>query len=102
MQDMTPKSELLKKLGGFVRVAPIESQRSGEAVRNQYKIVFENGTAFQSYDTFIGCRINGNLYLTENHDYSVTTSKYCTEWCGYNAKERREGLKSGKFYPVGE
>ena len=90
-------SEIKAKLGNFVRVNPIESPRSGEAVRNQYELVFENGNAFQSYETLIGIRTGGKLYLTDDHTYSTTTSKWCREWCGYNAKERREGLKNGKF-----
>ena len=90
-------SEIKAKLGNFVKVRPIESPRSGEAVRNQYELVFEKGTAFQSYNTLIGIRIGGKLYLTNDHSCSTTTSKWCGEWCGYNGKERREGLKNGKF-----
>lgn len=90
-------SEIKSRLGNFVKVRPIESPRSGEAVRNQYELVFENGTAFQSHNTFIGARIDGKLYLTANHVYSTTTSKWCREWCGYDSKERKEGLENGKF-----
>jgi hypothetical protein len=57
----------------------------------------ENGRAFQSYDSLIAVRYNGNLYLTEDHDYSNTTSKYATEWTGYTTQERRQGLKDGRF-----
>ena len=88
-------SSIKRKLGRFVKVAPIISERSGEAVRNQYEIVFEHGYAFQSYNSLIGIRTGGKLYLTEKHDFSTTTSKYCTAWCGYNGKERRAGLKDG-------
>lgn len=90
-------SVIKKKLGRFIRVRPIISDRSGEAVRNQYEIIFEHGNAFQSYDSLIGIRMGGKLYLTDCHDYSTTTSKYCTAWCGWNGKERRAGLDSGKF-----
>ena len=92
-------SEIKAKLGNFVKVNPIYSpySKSGDAVRNQVEIVFENGTAFQSYGTFIGAKINGQLYLTENHTYSTTTSKWCGVWCGYDSKERKQGLKNGKF-----
>jgi hypothetical protein len=91
-------SSIRKKLGRFVRVRPIISPRSGEAVRNQYEIIFEHGNAFQSYDSLIGIRTGGKLYLTNLHDFSTTTSKYCCEWCGYNGKERREGLENGRFF----
>lgn len=90
-------SEIKAKLGNFIKVMPIESPRSSEAVRNQYELVFENGNAFKSYNTLIGIRTGGKLYLTSEHTYSTTTSKWCGEWCGYNTKERREGLKNGKF-----
>lgn len=92
------KSSIRKQLGRFVKVCPIISDRSGEAVRNQYEIIFENGSAFQSYDTFIGALIKGKLYLAEEHDCSVTTSKYCTSWCGRNGKERRKGLEEERYF----
>lgn len=100
MQESITKSELLTKLGNYVTIRPIISPRSGEAVRNQTAVIFENGSLFQSYDTIIGVRTGGKLYLSEQHDCSVTTSKWCKEWCGYNAKERRDGLKSGRFLPM--
>lgn len=92
-------SDIKEKLGKFVKVNPINSpySKSGDAVRNQVEVVFEHGTAFQSYDTFIGAKINGKLYLTENHSCSTTTSKWCGVWCGYDSKERKKGLKDGKI-----
>lgn len=102
MQDCINKSEVLNKLGNFVRVKNLESPRTGRAVANQFEIVYENGRVFQSYNTLIGVRTGGNLYLTSAHEYSTTTSKYCTEWCGFNLKERRDGLKSGRFYQIAD
>lgn len=92
-------SDIKEKLGKFIKVNPINSPygKSGDAVRNQVEIVFENGTAFQSYETFIAAKINGQLYLTENHSCSTTTSKWCGVWCGYDSKARKKGLKDGKF-----
>lgn len=89
---------LQNKLGRFIKVRPITSNRSGQAVRNQYELVFENGHAFQSYNTIIGIflRKEYKYYLSESHDCSTTTSKYCTQWCGMNGKERRAALQSGK------
>jgi hypothetical protein len=46
--------------------------------------------------------MGGNLYLTADHDYSNTTSKYATEWTGYTTKERREGLENEKFIFIEE
>ena len=96
------KSLLLRQLGGIRKVQNLSSPRSGRPVANQYDLVFENGIGFQSYGTLIAFRMNGYLYLTDYHDYSKTTSKYATEWTGYNTQERREGLESGKFILVEE
>ena len=93
----TYKAKTLKnKLGRFIKVRPIISDRSGEAVRNQYDLVFENGHAFQSYDTLIGIYVGHRYYFSNMHDCSTTTSKYCGQWCGMNGKERRAALQNGR------
>ena len=91
------KAELFAKLGVFQGVSNLSSPRSWEPVPNQYSIQYENGRVFQSYESLIAVRLNGHLYLTDSHDYSKTTSKYCTEWTGFDTKTRREGLKDGSF-----
>lgn len=91
------RSLLMHQLGGIQKVRNLTSPRSYRPVANQYDLEMDNGIAFQSYDSLIAVRMNGYLYLTDYHDYSNTTSKYATEWTGYTTKERREGLKSGKF-----
>jgi hypothetical protein len=96
------KSLLLRQLGGIRKVQNLSSPRSGRPVANQYDLIFENGIGFQSYGTLIAFRMNGYLYLTDYHDYSKTTSKYCTEWTGFSTKERRAGLESAKFIKVVE
>ena len=96
------KSLLLRQLGAIRKVQNLSSPRSGRPVANQYDLVFENGIGFQSYGTLIAFRMNGYLYLTDYHDYSNTTSKYCTEWTGFSTNERRAGLESAKFIKVVE
>lgn len=96
------KSLLLRQLGAIRKVQNLSSPRSGRPVANQYDLVFENGIGFQSYGTLIAFRMNGYLYLTVYHDYSKTTSKYCTEWTGLSTKERRAGLECAKFIKVVE
>lgn len=91
------RTELRQKLGNFVRVEGIASPRSYESVRNQYEIIFENGNIFQSYDTLIGARVNGKLYLTDDHTYSKTTAKYCKVWCRFDTNERQERLADGRI-----
>jgi hypothetical protein len=96
------KSLLLRQLGAVRKVRNLSSPRSWRPVANKYDLEHENGIAFQSYDSLIAVRMNGYLYLTSDHDYSNTTSKYATEWTGYTTKERREGLKTGKFILIEE
>ena len=96
------RSLLMHQLGGIRKVQNLASPRSGRDVPNQYDLQMDNGIAFQSYGSLIAVRMNGYLYLTDYHDYSNTTSKYATEWTGYTTKERREGLKSGRFIAIVE
>lgn len=94
------RASLMALLGGIKNVSNLSSPRSWRPVANQYNLTMENGMAFQSYDSLIAVRYGGKLYLTDYHDYSNTTSKYCTEWTGYTTQERRRGLKEGRFILV--
>ena len=91
MKARTLKS-LQRELGKFVSVSNMEG-RSGK-VPNQFIIKYENGTIFQSYESIIAVKCKG-LYLTDKHDYSVTTSKYCLQFTNYTTKERKKGLEEG-------
>ena len=63
---------------------------------NQVVFHHERGTAFYSYGTFIGARVGySELYLSDAHDYSKTTSKWCGRWCGYDLNTRRKMLEDG-------
>ena len=96
------KSLLLRQLGAVQTIRNLVSPRSYRPVANQFDAVHTNGISFQSYESLIAVRMNGYLYLTRDHDYSKTTSKYATEWTGYTTKERRAGLESGKFIFIEE
>lgn len=102
MEKTITRSLLLRQLGAIRNVQNLSSPRSYRPVANQYDLVCENGIAFQSYGSLIAVRMNGYLYLTDYHDYSKTTSKYATEWTGFDTKTRREGLESGKFIRIVE
>jgi hypothetical protein len=54
----------------------------------------DNGVVFQSYSSTIAIRYKGVVYLTEDYDYSVTTSKYLKQFCGYSAKDIKTELKN--------
>ena len=101
MAERTIKmDELTKKLGKFISVENTPSRNGYNTAPNQFEIRFENGRVFQSYNTLIAVRMGGELYLTESHDYSNTTSAHTTRWTGYNTAERRAGLKRGRFINI--
>lgn len=85
---------LLKRLKGIPKVYPLTSPRSGDAVKNQVEISMDNGTVFQSYSSTIAIKHKGVVYLTNDFDYSVTTSKYLKQFCGKSAKEIKTELKN--------
>lgn len=61
----------------MVKCYPVLSEKSGEAVRNQYVIRTDNAIVFQSYDSTIAVLDkNKRLTLGCDFDYSRTTAKY--------------------------
>lgn len=90
-------SSLKSMLGNFIGVENLPSRNGCGKAPNQFFVKYENGNIFQSYDSVIGAKINGTLYLNNLHDYSKTTSGYCTRWTGLTAQERRKGLKDGSI-----
>lgn len=97
MTQTIDKSELMKMLGAFVSVANAPSRNGCNRAPNQFIIQFEHGKVFQSYRTLIGAKIGGKLYLTDDHNYSNTTSRHCGKWCGKNCAERRKGIEDGNI-----
>ena len=67
-----------KKLSNLARVENFKSNRSGKAIPNQFIITLQNGIeVFQSYNSIICVKANGETYLDENRwNYSRTTSRY--------------------------
>lgn len=91
---------LTSALGAFRSVENAPSRNGENTAPNQFIIRFENGEVFQSYRTFIGAKIGGKLYLSNCHDYSNTTSRFCGAWCGMSAKERRKAIADEKVIVV--
>lgn len=87
---------LLKRLKGIPKVEALTSPSSGQAVANQVVIHMDNGQVFQSYDSTVAIKYKGKVYLTNEFDYSVTTSKYLKQFCGKSATEIKKE-KSDKF-----
>ena len=93
------RSTLMKKLGDFIRVENLPSRQVGTAP-NQFELTYKNGTVFQSYSTLIGVRLGNQYYFTDSHDYSNTTSGYCSRWCDVDCKNRRKGLANGTYIKI--
>ena len=85
---------LLKRLKGIPKVEALTSPRTSEPVKNQFVILMDNGKLFQSYDSTIAIKHKGIIYLTSYYNYSVTTSKYLKQFCGYSVKEIKLKLKN--------
>ena len=67
-----------KKLVNIAKVQNMKSLRSHNAIANQFVITLQNGIeVFQSYNSIICVKANGETYLDENRwNYSRTTSRY--------------------------
>ena len=61
---------------------------------NQFVVHFNNGCVFQSYDSIIAYKINGECYLTYKWNYSRTTMKYLylflENYCYFNDLNKKK------------
>jgi hypothetical protein len=80
-----------------VRVNNIISKRSGRRIANQFEIVTDDGTYFQSYNTLIVAIVAGRTYLDPDWDYSRTTSRYRAIFLGETTKETKRKIKDGVY-----
>ena len=70
----------------------------GKKVANQFLIYGEPGTVFfQSYETVIAKRTNGNVTLDVKWNYSKTTSKYRNMFLGETTKETQAKINNGTY-----
>lgn len=73
-----------------MKVTNLTSPRSGAKVANQFSIEHNGVDYFQSYDTVIARYKPYYLEVTEDYNYSNTTSRYFKQWLGdwgFNASE---------------
>lgn len=66
-----------------MRVTNLTSPRSGAKVANQYVIQADGGEYFQSYDSVIAHLTigeDGLIIVSDDYNYSKTTSKYFRQW----------------------
>jgi len=82
-----------------VKVTQMTSNRTGEAVRNQFILTTPEGTYFQSYQSIIVfCPFNGKIQLDKTYwDYSKTTGKYRNQFLGESKKETEAKIASGIY-----
>ena len=87
------------KLREIAKVENCKSSRSGKPIANQFIITLQNGIKiFQSYDTIIAIKANGETYLDyECWNYSNTTSRYRKEFLGEDTKTTRNKIDQGKY-----
>ena len=96
LEDM-PHRE--KKLLNIAKVENMRSPRSNNEVANQFIITLQNGIKiFQSYDTIIAIKANGETYLDyECWNYSNTTSRYRKEFLGEDTRTTKNKIDQGKY-----
>jgi len=75
LEDMPSRD---KKLSNIAIVENFKSSKSGLPIANQFRIALQNGIiVFQSYNSIIAVKANGETYLDQNRwNYSRTTSRY--------------------------
>lgn len=85
---------ITRRLKGIPIVKPLRSPRTGEAVKNQYELQFDNGSIFQSYSSLIAIKCDGKLYVTDKYSYSRTTVRYLNQFTGLDKKTIDNGIKN--------
>lgn len=68
-----------------MQVSNLTSPRTGAKVANQFMIEGDGGEYFQSYDSVIAHLTTGEdglLLVSDDYNYSKTTSRYFKRWLG--------------------
>ena len=74
------------------------TNEKGSKVFNQFIIITDEGTYFQSYKSVIAfIPKSGKIQLGGNWDYSRTTGKYRNEFLGEGIAETRRKLEAGIY-----
>lgn len=87
---------IIKRLGGFEEVQNLKTQ-SGNEAPNQFILYFEHGSIFQSYRSVIAVKYRDKTYLTDDWNYSRTTSKYRTWYLNESTKDTRDKINNGRY-----
>ena len=88
-----------KKLSNIAIVENFKSSKSGLPIANQFRIALQNGIiVFQSYNSIIAVKANGETYLDQNRwNYSRTTGKYRNIFLNEYTKETRNKIDNGTY-----
>lgn len=82
-----------------MKVSQMQSNK-GNYIANQFTIITEQGTFFQSYDSVIAFIPNNldKIQLDSKYwDYSKTTGKYRNLFLGETKKETEQKIKDGVY-----
>lgn len=96
LEDMPNRD---KKLSKIAKVENFKSTRSGLPIANQFIITLQNGIeVFQSYNSIICVKANGETYLDENRwNYSRTTSRYRNQFLNETTVETVKKIGFGNY-----
>ena len=91
-----------KKLLNIAKVENFKSSKSGLPIANQFRITLQNGIeVFQSYNSIICVKANGETYLDENRwNYSRTTSRYRNQFLNESTVDTVKKIGLGKYAMV--
>ena len=99
LEDMPSRN---KKLSNIAIVENFKSSKSGLPIANQFRIALQNGIiVFQSYNSIIAVKANGETYLDQNRwNYSRTTSKYRNQFLNETTVETVKKIGLGVYAMV--
>lgn len=80
-----------------MKVTNMTSNRSNREVPNQFIITDGNKEIFQSYKTTVIKIEGGKTYIDNGYPFSVTTSKYASQFLGESSKEIKRKIKTGEY-----
>lgn len=71
---------------------------NGNKVANQFIIHTENSVIFQSYNSVIVKKMNGQTFIDSKFwDYSKTTRKYRNQFLNETKKQTEQKISSGEY-----
>ena len=80
-----------------MQVTNMTSSR-GNKIANQFIVEADDGIYFQSYNSVIAVKKDGNIMLDSQYwDYSATTGKYRNQFLGEGIADTRQKIKDGIY-----